>query len=171
MDARETKRLTLRAYVQSDVDALYAIQGDRDYMRFTHWSESRDACAAWLQQYVDAERDVGFAPWTLVHRADRCIVGWGGLNIDPNAREWGPEVSYFIHSAYQGAGLATELVRASLEVGFARLDLPLIGAFARPENVGSARVLTKCGFAFAGYEPKLERNHYELKRGSWRERH
>ena len=114
----ETERLTLRAFDASDVDALYAIQGDRDYMRFTHWSESRDACAAWLQQYVDAEAEVGFAPWTIVHRADRRIVGWGGLNIDPNAREWGPEVSYFIHSGYQGTGLATELVRASLEVGF-----------------------------------------------------
>ena len=97
--------------------------------------------------------EVGFAPWTLVHRADRRIVGWGGLNIDPNAREWGPEVSYFIHSGYQGKGLATELVRASLEFGFARLNLPAIGAFARPENVGSARVLVKCGFTFVGYEP------------------
>ena len=170
MDAYETERLTLRAFDASDVDALYAIQGDRDYMRFTHWSESRAACAAWLQQYVDAEAEVGFAPWTIVHRADRRIVGWGGLNIDPSAREWGPEVSYFIHAGYQSIGLATELVRASLEVGFVRLHLPTIGAFARPENVGSARVLTKCGFELVRYEPSLERNHYELTRGNWRER-
>jgi RimJ/RimL family protein N-acetyltransferase len=170
MDTRETERLTLRPYVDSDVDALYAIQGDRDYMRFTHWSESRAACAAWLQQYVDAEAEVGFAPWTIVHRVDGRVVGWGGLNVDPNAREWGPEVSYFVHATYQGAGLATELVRASLAIGFTRLNLPAIGAFARPENVGSARVLTKCGFELVGYEPLLERNHYEVKRGSWRER-
>lgn len=168
MKWRETERLTLRAFDASDVDALYAIQGDRDYMRFTHWSESRAACAAWLQQYVDAEAEVGFAPWTIVHRADRRIVGWGGLNIDPNAREWGPEVSYFIHPAYQGKGLATELVRASLEFGLVDQNLPAIGAFARPENVGSARVLTKCGFEFVCYEPALERNHYELKRDGWR---
>ena len=168
MDTRETERLTLRAFDVADVDALYAIQGDRDYMRFTHWSESRTACAAWLQQYVDAEAEVGFAPWTIVHRADRRVVGWGGLNIDPNAREWGPEVSYFIHSGYQGKGLATELVRASIEYGFARLNLPAIGAFARPENAGSARVLAKCGFTFVGYEPALQRNQYELQHDNWR---
>jgi len=169
MDACETERLTLRAFNASDVDALYAIQGDRDYMRFTHWSDSRDACAAWLRQYVDAETEVGFAPWTLVHRAHGCIVGWGGLNIDPNARGWGPEISYFIHSGYQGMGLATELVRASLEFGFVRLNLPMIGAFARAGNVGSARVLMKCGFEFVGYEASLDRNHYELKREDWLE--
>ena len=59
MFTHETERLTLRAFARRDVDALYAIQGDRDYMRFTHWSESLDACAAWLQQYVDAEAGSG----------------------------------------------------------------------------------------------------------------
>jgi ribosomal-protein-alanine N-acetyltransferase len=170
MDSRETERLTLRAYEVGDVDALYAIQGDREYMRFTHWSQSREACAAWLQQYVDAEPEVGYAPWTIVHRADRRIVGWGGLNIDPNAREWGPEVSYFIHADYQGIGLATELVLASVEFGFRDLQLPTIGAFARPENSGSARVLTKCGFEYIGYERTLQRNHYELTSARWRNR-
>lgn len=170
MQSRETQRLTLRAFAQSDVDALYAIQGDREYMRFTHWSQSREACAAWLQQYVDAEPDVGYAPWTIVHRADARIVGWGGLNIDPNAQEWGPEVSYFIHADYQGIGLATELVLASIEFGFVDLQLPTIGAFARPQNSGSARVLIKCGFECIGYEPELERNHYELMSKRWRER-
>jgi RimJ/RimL family protein N-acetyltransferase len=145
-------------------DALYAIQGDRDYMRHTHWSESREACATWLRQYVEAEQQVGFAPWTLVHRDDRRIVGWGGLNIDPNAPEWGPEVSYFIHAAYQGRGLATELVMASLDHGFAALSLPTIAAFARPENAASARVLERCGFSFVRFEPALDRNHYKVDR-------
>jgi hypothetical protein len=46
MQSRETDRLTLRAFAPSYVDALYAIQGDREYMRFTRWSQSHDACAA-----------------------------------------------------------------------------------------------------------------------------
>jgi [ribosomal protein S5]-alanine N-acetyltransferase len=170
MQSRETSRLTLRVFEPSDVDALYAIQGDREYMRFTHWSESRDACAEWLQQYVDAEPEVGYAPWTIVHRTDARIVGWGGLNIDPNAQDWGPEVSYFIHAHYQGIGLATELVLASVQFGFVDLQLPTIGAFARAENAGSVRVLTKCGFEYTGYEHTLQRNHYELTSERWRNR-
>ena len=166
MLSRHTPRLILRPYDEADVDALYAIQGDRDYMRYTHWSESREACATWLRQYVEAEPQVGFAPWTLVHRDDRRIVGWGGLNIDPDAPAWGPEVSYFIHAAYQGRGLATELVMASLDHGLTELSLPTIAAFARPDNAASARVLERCGFAFVRFEPALDRNHYKVDRAA-----
>jgi RimJ/RimL family protein N-acetyltransferase len=89
------------------------------------------------------------------------------LNVDPNAPGWGPEVSYFIHRACAGRGCATELVRASLDVGFACLQLPVIGAFATPANVASIRVLDKCGFRFVGYAPALARNHYEWRRQDW----
>jgi RimJ/RimL family protein N-acetyltransferase len=96
----------------------------------------------------------------------RCI-GWGGLNVDPDAPQWGPEVGYFIHRDYQGAGFATELVNAALEYGFAELELPHIAAFARPENHTSIRVLSKCGFELLGYEPALARNHYAAARAAW----
>ena len=164
MLSRITNQLILREYAPSDVDALFKIQGDRDYMQFTCWSASRQMCESWLQQYVEAELEVGFAPWTVVHRLDQRIVGWGGLNIDLNAQSWGPEVSYFIDPAYQRAGLATELVLASLHYGFRDLGLPAIGAFVRPGNLASIRVLTKCGFELVGYEPALERSHYAVRR-------
>jgi [ribosomal protein S5]-alanine N-acetyltransferase len=95
------------------------------------------------------------------------VIGWGGLNIDPNATGWGTEVSYFIHPSYQGRGFATEVVRSSLRNGFRDLGLGQIGAFAMPENEASARVLKKCGFKIVRYEPALERNHYELCAKDW----
>jgi RimJ/RimL family protein N-acetyltransferase len=109
----------------------------------------------------------GYAPWTVLLRAEHRIVGWGGLNVDPNAPGWGTEVSYFIHPAYAGKGLATELVQASCAYGFVDLELPLIGAFASPANVASMRVLEKCGFRLIGHETTLARNHFELRRRDW----
>jgi len=162
-----TERLILRPFTDSDVDALYAIQGDRDHMRHTFWAESRDACGAWLRQYESLREVDGFAPWTVVRRDDGRIIGWGGLNIDPHAPGWGVEVSYFIGRAYGGCGFATELVRAFLRHGFAELALREIGAFAKPQNHASIRVLDKCGFKFLRYEPSLERNHYEVRREDW----
>jgi ribosomal-protein-alanine N-acetyltransferase len=102
-----------------------------------------------------------------VHRADGRIIGWGGLNVDANAPEWGVEVSYFLHPSYEGRGLATEIVRAALRYGFEDLALLRIRAFAKPENRASLRVLEKCGFMFVQYEPALERNHYEIRRDDW----
>lgn len=167
MAVRHTERLTLRELRDSDVDPLYEIQGDRHHMRFTFWAESRDVCESWLRQHALSDAVHGFAPWTVVYRPDGRIIGWGGLNVDPNAPEWGVEVSYFLHPSYEGRGLATEIVRAALRYGFEDLALLRIRAFAKPENRASLRVLEKCGFMFVQYEPALERNHYEIRRDDW----
>ena len=160
----ETPRLLLRPLRDDDIGALFEIQGDPQAMRFTYVAPSLEGCARRLRAHEALRGENGFAPWVAVLRDDDRVAGWGGLGVDPFDPGWGPEVSYFFHPAYWGRGLATELVRASLEHGFGALALPAIGAFARPENVASIRVLEKCGFRLLGWEPVLERNHYEVTR-------
>jgi RimJ/RimL family protein N-acetyltransferase len=163
----ETSRLTLRAFKDDDVDPLFAIQGNHDAMRYTYTASSRQDCAHWHRTFAALESALGFAPWTVVLRAEGCVIGWGGLSIDPFDPGWGIEVSYYFHPAYWGRGYATELVRATLQYGFGVLALEAIGAFVRPANVASVRVLEKCGLTLLGYEPRLERNHYEIQRSAW----
>lgn len=167
MSELRTEHLTLREFMSSDVGPLYEIQGNRDHMKFTFWAESPATCEVWLRRHADARRVNGFAPWTILHRLDQRVIGWGGLNIDPNAPGWGTEVSYFIHPSYQGRGFATELVKASLQEGFGELGLRQIGAFVMPANQSSTRVLQKCGFRFLRYESALQRNHYQQQRVDW----
>jgi RimJ/RimL family protein N-acetyltransferase len=167
MSALETERLDLRPFEDSDIDVLFAIQGDREHMRHTFWAESREACAQWMRNYESRRAVDGFAPWVLVCRGDGRIVGWGGLNLDPRAPEWGVEVSYFIAQTCERKGFATELVHASLTHGFTDLAFEKIGAFAKMDNHASIRVLEKCGFKLLRYEPALDRNHYELRREEW----
>ena len=167
MAEAQTAHLLLRKFTDSDIDPLYEIQGNREYMRYTFCAESRDACEKWLRRYAESRRTNGFAPWTIELREEQRVIGWGGLNIDPGDPGWGPEVSYFIHPAYQGWGLATELVHFSLRHGFDELLLASIGAFAMPENAASNTVLMKCGFKLLRYEPVLRRNHYEILAQEW----
>ena len=167
MSELKTTHLVLREFRDSDVDSLYEIQGNREHMRYTFWAESRAVCERWLRRYEDARWVNGFAPWTIVHRLEERVIGWGGLNIDPNAPGWGTEVSYFIHAAYQGRGFATEVVQCSLRHGFRDIGLQQIGAFAMRENQASARVLEKCGFKFLRYERAFDRNHYQLRMEDW----
>jgi RimJ/RimL family protein N-acetyltransferase len=161
----ETARLVLRSLRDEDVGPLYEIQGDRDAMRFTWAAPSEAECGRRLRAHERTREAHGFAPWVVALREDGRVVGWGGLGVDPFAPGWGPEVSYFFHPAHWGRGLATEVVRASVAHGFDALSLPTIGAFARPDNVASIRVLEKCGFRLLGWEPALARNHYEIRRG------
>jgi ribosomal-protein-alanine N-acetyltransferase len=94
-------------------------------------------------------------------------VGWGGLNRDPEAPHWGTEVAYFIHPSYWGRGLATELVVASLQLAFRQLGLAEVGAFARPQNRASVRVLQRTGFSFVRYVPELERDQFAISVRDW----
>lgn len=158
-----TSRLVLRAPEPADVDALFEIQGDPEAMRHTYVAPDRDATARYLERYAARFVEDGFAPWTVVLVSEARVVGWGGLNRDPDAPHWGTEVAYFIHPGYQGRGLATELVRASLELAFERLGLAEVGAFTRPENAASRRVLEKTGFAFVRHVSELERDQYAVR--------
>ena len=159
-----TQRLLLRAPTDEDVDALFAIQGNRDAMRHTYWAPDREATRQRLLAFAARYRSDGFAPWTITTNADARIVGWGGLCIDPFDPGWGIEILYFFDPACWGQGYASELVAASLRHAFRDLDLPQVGAFAASDNRASIRVLEKSGFRFVDFVPELARNRYRATR-------
>jgi len=51
----------------------------------------------------------------------------------------------FAQPAFLGQGYATEAARASLQFGFEHFDLDHIIALVHPDNLGSRRVIEKCG--------------------------
>ena len=161
----ETKSLVVRAPNDTDVDSLFAIEGNREAMRYTHCSPNREATRQRLLAYAAQYPRDGFAPWTITARADGKIVGWGGLCTDPSAPGWGVEVVYYFDPKCWGRGFATELVAASLEHAFRDLRLPEVGAFTASENHASTRVLEKAGFQFSEFVPKLARNRYRALPG------
>lgn len=164
----ETPRLRLRPPEPSDVDALFAVQGDPQAMRSTWCAPDREATARFVARHAARFAEDGYAPWTAVSRGDGRILGWGGLCRDPDAPYWGPEIAYFLHPACWGRGLATELVRAALALAFDACGLEHVSAFARPENRASTRVLAKAGFARVEWVPELARDRYALAAHAWR---
>ncbi|MFC9683852.1 GNAT family N-acetyltransferase [Streptomyces sp. NPDC056948] len=94
-----------------------------------------------------ADRDAFDAHWARIRSssavvrtvlADGDVVGSAALYGEPGERE----VTYWIDRAYWGKGIATEALRALItELG----ERPLY-ARAASDNVGSLRVLEKCGF-------------------------
>jgi ribosomal-protein-alanine N-acetyltransferase len=57
-------------------------------------------------------------------------------------------VAYALTREAWGKGYATEIARASLDVGFRLLGLQDIVAFALPQNQASRRVMEKVGFTY-----------------------
>ena len=164
----ETSQLVLRAPEAGDVDPLFAIQGDAQSMRHTYCAPDREATRQHLEAHAALFRENGFAPWVAVLRESGAVAGWGGLMTEPADSSWGVEVGYYIDKAHWGRGLASEITRAALSLAFEKLELPEVGAFARPENPASIRVLEKAGFRLTRFVPKLERNQYRILREEWR---
>jgi RimJ/RimL family protein N-acetyltransferase len=160
----DTARLSLRHPTLADVPALFTFLGDRRSMQYTHVDASLRDCRRRVAVHERKRRVNGYAPWTVVLRSTGRIIGWGGLYDDPFDPGWGVEVGYFFHPDVWGQGYATELVMACGDIADRVLKLPAITAFARPENIGSRRVLEKSGFELIRYIPKMERLLYSRAR-------
>ena len=81
----QTPQLLLRGLVPTEVDPIFEIQGDADAMRHTYVAADRAATARYLEAYASRFAEDGYAPWTAVLRSEGRVVGWCGLNRDPNA--------------------------------------------------------------------------------------
>lgn len=160
----ETDRLLLRPPRLADVPQLFEFLGDAEAMRFTHVDRSLRQCRRRIAVHERRRRRDGCAPWTVLEKADDRIIGWGGLYIDPFDPGWGIEVGYYFRPDVWGRGYATELVQASLTVADDELQLPEVHAFAKIENIGSQRVLKKCGFREVRFVPAMARTLYRRLR-------
>ena len=58
--------------------------------------------------------------------------------------------------AYRGKGYATDAAKVILRYGFHHIGLERISATTQENNIGSQRVLEKCGFTLEGRERKAE---------------
>lgn len=160
----ETERLLLRPPRLADAPVLYTFLGDAEAMRHTHVDSSLKQCRRRIAAHEWRRRHDGCAPWTVIAKDNRRIIGWGGLYEDPFDPGWGAEVGYYFHPDAWGRGYASEPVTVSLNVADAELRLPEVRAFARRENTASRRVLEKSGFEEIRFVPEMERLLYRRLR-------
>jgi len=96
----------------------------------------------------EAAQDVGHQ--YLVRAADGAILGRLNFMRVRRAHFHSAEVGYRFAQDACGRGVATEAVRQALALAFGPLDLKRLEAIARPENVGSCKVLERNGFVAFG---------------------
>jgi ribosomal-protein-alanine N-acetyltransferase len=160
----ETSRLLLRHPTLADVPALFGFLGDAVAMQYTHADASLRACRRRVAVHEWRRRANGYAPWTVVAKANGQIIGWGGLYDDPFDPGWGVELGYFFHPASWGRGYASELAAACTQVADEVLQLPAVTAFAHRDNAGSRHVLEKAGFVMVRFVPEMQRLLYQRQK-------
>jgi RimJ/RimL family protein N-acetyltransferase len=135
--------LTLRELEDEDLPVL-----------FEQWADPVAAHMAAFTAPDHMERDAFERRWARL-RADDTVLNRVIVVDDDVAGSigaWGDsgdrEVTYWVGRSYWGKGIATEALGAFLSVERSR---PLRGRVAS-DNVGSRRVLEKCGFRVIGTE-------------------
>ena len=104
--------------------------------------------AIYLEQNLQHWADHGFGIWILRDAPTAAVIGRAILrHLDVEGVDE-VEVGYGFMPESWDRGLATEIARACVRIGFDQLGLPSIVAVTTPINKASQRVMVKAGLAY-----------------------
>jgi [ribosomal protein S5]-alanine N-acetyltransferase len=144
-----TARLSYRPLDAADAEALHAVWGDPEVMRYlpSEPSPSVSATAERVERHVSRFAETGYGLCAVVEREGGRVVGTCGLF----PVEWvGPEVEVAYHFTRKvwNRGYASEAAGAWVAAAFDQLGLERVVALAYPANRASTRVMEKIGMRF-----------------------
>ena len=143
-----SERLVLRAPHNEDVDALAHLANNANVAtmvsRMPHPYTANDA-----RDFVrrTAEGAIGKCVYALTMAEDGRFLGCCG--VEP-LEGGGVEIGYWLGEPYWNRGYMTEAVQVLIDMVFRTRDVGEIDARCRVTNIGSRRVMQKCGFQFQG---------------------
>lgn len=138
------RSVSLRPVSEADIAIFYEHQVDDE--------------AAAMAAFPPRDHHAHIAHWKKILRDESvvCRTVMAGDRVAGNVVSWvhagRHEIGYWIGRDYWGSGVATEALSAFLEIV---VDRPLV-AWVASQNVGSIRVLEKCGFAIAADQPSTD---------------
>jgi RimJ/RimL family protein N-acetyltransferase len=161
----QTERLALRAFTRGDVDAVFAYR-QRDDVAAYLFDEpmSRETCAEIVQvrtTQVGWQDEGDRLVLAVERRADHAMLGEVSLILRNQVARQG-EIGYILHPQYQGAGFATEAVRALIGQGFGEGGLHRIFARCTARNSASYRLMERVGM-----RREAHFREHVLVRGVW----
>jgi ribosomal-protein-alanine N-acetyltransferase len=146
-----TTRLFLRPIALCDAQALFAVRGDPEVMRYWDWPEHKTP--ADLEEMFRAhipDSDDGHMHWWSVAESEHGpAIGECDLSeIDRHHRR--AEVGFLFARTHWGKGYAEEAMRAVIDFAFGPLGLERLWARCHFGNDASVKLLERLGFSFEG---------------------
>jgi RimJ/RimL family protein N-acetyltransferase len=140
----------LRDVVEEDLPVFFEHQNDPEAIRMAVWAPR--------------ERDAFFEHWRGILRGEDLVAKTivSGDEVAGNITSWPRDgkryVGYWVGREFWGQGLATKALAELVQ----ELDRPLYAEVAAT-NIGSIRVLEKCGFEVVGSETEQDEMFGELE--------
>lgn len=150
----ETERLRLRFVEVDDAEALYFDLTSRDEVtKYLTWHTHKDISdtVAYISYCLEDYNNLHCYRWAIVLKETNELIGM----IDVVRYHDGePEIGYMLGDRFWGRGYMTEACREAAAHLLFDEKFKTIYAEADADNIGSNRVLEKCGFHFIRQEQK-----------------
>jgi len=157
-----TERLRLHYFDEHDWEALLAIEGDPEAVRFQSFPPRTEVdCRVYIARDVASRSPHRWCFDLAVTLADGRVVGRVGLDVKAPERQVG-ELWFILERASWGQGLMTEAAGALIDYGFREMHLRRVFLECDPRNQSAIRVAEKLGMTREG----LLREHAQIK-GEW----
>jgi RimJ/RimL family protein N-acetyltransferase len=144
----ETERLHLRPLTLEDEDALAAVLGDTEVMRWFPSPLTREQVHEWIKKQIGLYDGTGAGRLAMIEKQTGAFVGDCGLLWQEIDKGMEPEVGYRVNRLWWNRGFATEAAKAVMDYAFGTMGLDHVISLIRPENVQSRKVAEKNGLMF-----------------------
>ena len=164
----ETKRIGLRKFTASDLDAFAALNSDPKVMQFFPSPLTKEQSVALIDRINKHIDDNGFGLWAAELRATNEMMGFVGMQVVPYETDFTPavEIGWRLARKFWGKGYASEASIACLQYAFNKLNLDKVVSFTALSNQKSYAVMERIGMKKSG-----EFDHPKIKKGHPLERH
>ncbi|WP_205737067.1 GNAT family N-acetyltransferase [Acetobacterium paludosum] len=143
MESISTSKLVLRPLTMDDTNDVYSYSKSKNVGPQAGWKphENIKETEEIMKMIFVEQENI----WGIVQ--DKRIIGSIGLIEDPHREnDQARMLGYALGEDYWGQGIMTEAAREVIAYGFNTLGLSLISVVHYPSNLGSQRVIEKCGF-------------------------
>lgn len=160
MAKAKKKKFKLRPVKKGDEMAVYKNINNKkiiDNLSVVPYPYALKDAQAWVKRCLKRQAAKVVTDFILVIDIDGEVVGSVGLHRI--AKNHKAEIGYWLAEQHWGKGIMTEVVKLMDKTGRKKFGLKRIYAGVFSYNIGSKRVLEKCGFEFEGVQKK------EVKKG------
>lgn len=152
---RQTERFLLRPFRRQDIDSLYrAVCASKvELAAYLPWAikpYTRASAARFVRDSIQSWRESRAYDFTI-RRPREPGRHIGNVSIWHVSRSFrSGEIGYWIRTDETGLGIATEVARAALQIGFEELDMHRVILRIAVGNTSSERIAGKLGFVREG---------------------
>jgi len=139
--------MQLRPWTTDDIDAMAAISGDHDVMRYFPSVQDKQHVTGFVKRQIQQFDEKAYCYFATELRETRHLIGFIGISYQEYEAKFTPciDIGWRLGRSHWGKGYATEGAKACLDYAFRTLNIKEIVSVAACINTPSIHVMKKLG--------------------------